>query len=53
MFYDTFTCFLIINHDPLFLDKLMHKGKGPYVYVAGKKDGVTVEMLASDEKKLA
>ena len=45
---DTFTCFLIINHDPAFFDKLSHDGKGPYVYVAGKRDGVTVEVLPDD-----
>ena len=50
---DTFTCLLIINHEPLFLDKLMHKGKGPYVYVAGKKDGVTVEKVPLGERMLA
>lgn len=42
---DTFCCSLILSHEPMFVDKLMHEGKGPFVYVAGKKDGVTVKRL--------
>lgn len=42
---DTFFCSLFITHEPLFVDKLIHEGKGPFVYVAGKKDGITVRRL--------
>jgi hypothetical protein len=44
---DTFSCQLIINHETLFVDKLFHNGKGPYVYVAGKKDGVTARVIGN------
>lgn len=42
---DTFSCLLIINHEPLYVDKLFHNGMGPYGYVAGKKDGVTAKVI--------
>ena len=42
---DTFFCSLMLSHEPLFVDKLMHEGKGPFVYVTGKKDGITVRRL--------
>ena len=42
---DTFFCSLFLSHEPLFVDKLMHGGNGPFVYVAGKKDGITVRRL--------
>ncbi len=42
---DTFFCSLFLSHEPLFVDKLMHDGNGPFVYVAGKKDGITVRRL--------
>jgi len=44
---DTFSCQLIINHEALFVDKLFHNGKEPYVYVAGKKDGVTERVIGN------
>lgn len=40
---DSFSCHLFINHEPLFLDRLIHQGRGPYVYLVGKKDGIKVE----------
>lgn len=44
---DTFTCHLFINHEPLYLDDLMHEGQGPFRYIAGKQTGITVEKVAS------
>lgn len=38
---DTFDCHLFIEHEPLYLDNLVHLGKNHSAYVAGKKDGVT------------
>ena len=41
---DTFRCHLMIQHEPLYLDELMHQGMPPMVYVAGQKDGVVIEV---------
>lgn len=40
---DTFECHLFINHEPAYLDNLMHEGQGPLRYVAGKNGGILVE----------
>lgn len=40
---DTFTCHLFINNEPAYLDHLVHDGKGPLRYVAGRQSGVVVE----------
>jgi len=37
---DTFRCHLIIQHEPLYLDEVVHQGLPPTTYVAGQKDGV-------------
>lgn len=42
---DTFTAHLFINHEPAFLDDLIHLGQGPLRYIAGKQSGVTVERV--------
>lgn len=42
---DTFECHLFIQHEPLFLDNLVHCGQEPVAYVAGKKNGVTFEVV--------
>ncbi len=42
---DTFTCHLFIQHEPLFIDNLLHCGGKPTGYVAGRRDGVTFEVL--------
>ena len=41
---DTFRCYLMIQHEPLYLDEVMHQGMPPMVYVAGQKDGVVIEV---------
>jgi hypothetical protein len=41
---DTFRCHLMIQHEPLYLDEVMHQGLPPMVYVAGQKDGVVIEV---------
>ena len=40
---DTFRCHLMIQHEPLYLDELIHQGLPPTAYVAGRRDGVVVE----------
>ncbi len=42
---DTFECHLFIENQPLYLSQLYHEGRGPMVYVAGKKDGIHVEKM--------
>ena len=42
---DTFTCHLMLQHEPLYLDQLVHDGMPPTAYVAGERNGVTVKML--------
>ena len=41
---DTFRCHLMIQHEPLYLDELIHQGMPPTAYVAGQRDGVVVEV---------
>lgn len=42
---DTFTCHLFIEHEPLFLDNLIHNGGTPTAYVAGSDNGVMFEVV--------
>lgn len=42
---DTFEASVFIAHEPLYLDRLVHHGGEPSVYVVGKKDGITLERL--------
>lgn len=42
---DTFSCHLFIEHEPLFLDNLIHNGGTPTAYVAGKENGVMFELV--------
>ena len=41
---DTFRCHLMIQHEPLYLDEVVHQGQPAMVYVAGQKDGVVIEV---------
>ena len=41
---DTFRCHLMIQHEPLYLDDVVHLGQPTMAYVAGQKDGVMVEV---------
>lgn len=41
---DTFRCHLMIQHEPLYLDELVHQGMPPTGYVAGLRDGVLVQV---------
>lgn len=41
---DTFRCHLMIQHEPLYLDEVVHQGLPAMVYMAGQKDGVMVEV---------
>lgn len=39
---DTFSCHLFIEHEPLFIDNLVHNGNTPVCYVIGRNDGITL-----------
>lgn len=39
---DTFRCHLMIQHEPLYLDGLIHQGLPETAYVAGQRDGVVI-----------
>lgn len=39
---DTFRCHLMIQHEPLYLDDVVHLGQPAMTYVAGWRDGVSV-----------
>ena len=39
---DTFRCRLMIQHEPLYMDDLVHLGQPPVSYVAGMRDGVVI-----------
>ena len=41
---DTFRCHLMIQHEPLYLDDVVHLGRPAMVYVAGQRDGVVVRL---------
>ena len=41
---DTFVCHLMLQHEPLYLDHLVHDGLPPTTYVAGQRNGVTIEV---------
>ena len=41
---DTFRCHLMIQHEPLYLDELVHHGAPPTAYVAGRREGVMVQV---------
>lgn len=41
---DTFRCHLMIQHEPLYLDELIHHGMPPTAYVAGQRNGVMVQV---------
>jgi hypothetical protein len=41
---DTFLCDIFIEGEPLYLSNLVHEGRPPMVYVAGKKEGIRFEL---------
>lgn len=41
---DTFECDIFIEGEPLYLSQLVHEGRSPMVYVAGKKSGIHFEV---------
>lgn len=41
---DTFRCHLMIQHEPLYLDDVVHLGQPAMTYVAGRRDGVSVRL---------
>lgn len=46
---DTFMAQSFINGETLTLSQLTHCGCGPYVYIVGKQDGVSIEPIVPDE----
>ena len=42
---DTFCCHLMIQHEPLYLDDLIHQGMPPMAYIAGQRNGAVIEVL--------
>ncbi len=41
---DTFVCQLMLQHEPLYLDQLVHEGLPPTTYIAGERNGVNIEV---------
>lgn len=48
---DTFECHLFINHEPLYIDRLIHNGLPPMSYVAGRIDGVMAQRLPATGRR--
>lgn len=46
---DTFTCHLIVQGHPLYLDNLVHQSMPPRCYVCGQHNGVQYEVLRTEE----
>lgn len=42
---DTFSCHLMFQGEPLFLDHVIHDGLDPLGFIAGKRDGVNISIL--------
>ena len=42
---DTFLCEIFIEGEPVYLNNLVHEGRPPMVYVAGKKDGIRFQLI--------
>ena len=42
---DTFSCALIIEGEPLYLDQLVHSGNAPCSYVCGKRGGIHFKIM--------
>ena len=48
---DTFLCNIFIEGEPLYLNHLIHEGRPPMVYVAGKKDGIRFSLTSSPKSE--
>lgn len=42
---DTFNCYLFIEGEPLYIDKLLHKNYQPTAYMVGAKGGITFNKI--------
>lgn len=42
---DTFMCHLFINHEPLYIDHLQRGNLPPVRYVAGRQNGVNIQLI--------
>lgn len=45
---DTFTCHLIVEGHPLYLDNLVHEAEAPRCYICGQNNGVRFEVVKSE-----
>ena len=45
---DSFLCHLMIQHEPMYVDQLVHEGERPVAYVAGLRDGVMIALEEGD-----
>ena len=45
---DTFSCGMIVENEPLFLDKLSQNGSAPTGYVCGKISGIKLDILPAE-----
>ena len=45
---DTFTCHLIIQNQPLYLDNFVHQTTAPHCYVCGRNNGIRFEVIKAD-----
>ena len=45
---DTFRCDIFIEGEPLYLSQLVHEGRLPMVFVAGKKSGIHFEVTGKE-----
>lgn len=46
---DTFTCHLMVQGHPLYMDNLTHESQKPRCYVCGRNHGVRYELIKADE----
>ena len=46
---DTFRCSIFIEGEPLYMSQLVHEGRSPMVFVAGKVNGIKFTYLPIDE----
>ncbi|MCR5131467.1 MAG: hypothetical protein K6C10_08430 [Prevotella sp.] len=50
---DTFQCELFIDGEPLYMNQLIHEGRPPMVYVAGKVNGIRFAYVPEESEEEA
>lgn len=48
---NTFSCSLIIEGEPLYIDNLVQNNRMPLAYICGKKNGIRFELLETNRKQ--